>query len=131
MRRTTSGITVMVGMGGSSLGAVMVPSWARDLDDPWSCWFLLGFRWWPPSGGHQPLWGPPRSCHRPCVSFARNTNPRRTSMDLLDDLDHYVGHLDPGETHGPTMDRDRANRILRRIRRRERERSQVVAVAKA
>lgn len=52
-------------------------------------------------------------------------------MDLLDDLDRYVGDFDGGEEHGPTMDRDRANRILRRIRWRERERGQVVAVARA
>ncbi len=52
-------------------------------------------------------------------------------MDLLDDLDRYVGDFDGGEEHEPTMDRDRANRILRRIRWRERERSQVAAVAKA
>lgn len=52
-------------------------------------------------------------------------------MDLLDDLDRYVGDFDGGEEHAPTMDRDRANRILRRIRWRERERGQVVAVARA
>lgn len=50
--------------------------------------------------------------------------------DLLEDLDAYVGQLDT-EPEAPTMDDDLANRLLRRLRRQEIQRSEVQAVARA
>lgn len=51
-------------------------------------------------------------------------------MDLLDDLDQYVAPDHPGEAPVPEDD-DGANQLLRRIRRAQRDRREVVAVAKA
>lgn len=50
--------------------------------------------------------------------------------DLLEDLDAYVSQLDT-EPEAPTMDDDLANRLLRRIRRQEITRTEVITVARA
>lgn len=51
-------------------------------------------------------------------------------MDLLEDLDAFVGQLDV-EPEAPTMDDDLANRMLRRMRRQEITSAEVKLVARA